>query len=158
RRIRSSAGKSPRSGVITRTPAIDSGGRANRVAYASFPRKYRPLRKENTSPIGMPDGERSLDAAGNRERGLSTWHARTPPHQAGERGRTRNGEAWPARKKSASRAPRRNENASLDVALTLPVSANQHRRARAKRSGPERPPSHTTLPAHRERRPAPAAR
>ena len=70
----------PRSVVITSTPA-----RPNARAYASLPRKYKPLRKLNTSPIATPSGSRSARASGNSACALRINFARSPSQRAGER-------------------------------------------------------------------------
>src|SRR5262245_1909572 len=61
-----------------------SGGRANRRAYVSLPRKYRPLMKEKNSPSDAPSGDRSAAASANDAFGESACFARRPLQLAGE--------------------------------------------------------------------------
>src|SRR5881628_1155784 len=89
-----SAGRRPAFGVITRTPPettghSGSGGRANRRAYASLPRKYKPLTKLKTSPSGAPASSRSCCASGKPAVGETTIRARTPLQLAGDSRKTR---------------------------------------------------------------------
>ena len=63
----------------------------NARAYASFPRKYRPLRKLNASPSSTPGGSRNAFASGNSAFGLRISFARSPSQRAGERRKTRAG-------------------------------------------------------------------
>ena len=74
-----SAARRPAFGVITEHTAGDtgsagSGGRANRRAYASLPRKYRPLTKLKTSPSGAPSPALQLP----RERERARWRHHHP--------------------------------------------------------------------------------
>src|SRR3954470_4803445 len=79
-----SLGTSPRSVVMTRAPGTSAVARPKAFAYASFPRKYRPLRKLNTSPSGAPLVA-SRRASANSAFGLSRTFARRPSQRAGER-------------------------------------------------------------------------
>src|SRR5688572_1936316 len=94
-----SADRNPAFGVITSTPlpatgSDGSGGLANRRAYASLPRKYRPLTKLNTSPSEVPSTERSCRARANCATGDITIRARTPLQLAGDRRNTRPRSTW----------------------------------------------------------------
>ena len=82
--------RSPAFGVMTNTPAPEtgdsgSGGCLNAVEYASLPRKYKPLRKLNTSPSGAPCLVRSRAAKSNVARSDITMRARLPPQLAGDK-------------------------------------------------------------------------
>src|SRR5712692_8143186 len=86
--------RNPAFGVITCTPAptmglVGWGGCANRRAYVSLPRKYRPLMNVNRSPSGAPFRDRSAAATGKVAPGESTCFARRPPQLAGESRKTR---------------------------------------------------------------------
>ena len=61
--------------------------RPKAFAYASFPRKYKPLKKLNTSPSGAPSLD-SRRASSKSAFGLSNTFARRPSHRAGERRKT----------------------------------------------------------------------
>ena len=64
--IRTEGIRSPRFGVITNTPdSSPAGGRANASAYANLPRKYRPDRNVNISPMDTPEAECRARATGN---------------------------------------------------------------------------------------------
>src|SRR5580704_2573722 len=73
----------PPDAVITRMPETPAGGLANRVAYASLPRKYRPLTKLNTSPKVACDAF-SLWFSSDFEVSRSNDLPRTPDKFAGE--------------------------------------------------------------------------
>src|SRR5262245_12201516 len=103
-----SAARSPVLVVMTRTPpaatgSVGSGGRANRRAYASFPRKYRPLTKLNTSPSGAPAVLCSCRARSKLAFGDSIICARMPPQLAGDRRNTRDGGADGLRRRNVVR-------------------------------------------------------
>src|SRR5258706_5559829 len=68
---------------------LSGSGRANRRAYVSLPRKYRPLMKLNRSPSGAPSADRSLAASANEAFGDITCLARVPPQLAGDSRNTR---------------------------------------------------------------------
>src|SRR5438874_8800461 len=71
----------------------NSGGAANRSAYVSLPRKYRPLTNMNTSPIISPRRDRSSSATGHCAFGDMTIFARGPPQLAGDNKKMRDGGA-----------------------------------------------------------------
>jgi len=73
----------PPDAVITRMPEIPAGGLANRVAYASLPRKYRPLTKLNTSP-SVACEDLSLWLSSDFDESRSNSFPRTPDRFAGE--------------------------------------------------------------------------
>ena len=86
RRMIVSAGTSPRSVVMMYVETAPLGRLPNAVAYVSLPRKYRPLMKLNTSPIGAPGPSgRRRTAISNVAFGLSSIFARRPSHRAGDR-------------------------------------------------------------------------
>jgi hypothetical protein len=73
----------PPEAVITRTPETPAGGLENRVAYASLPRKYRPLTKLNTSP-SVAWEDLSLWLSSDLDVSRSNDFPRTPDRFAGE--------------------------------------------------------------------------
>src|SRR5262245_3118545 len=78
----------PRSVVMTNTAGASSARRPNARAYASFPRKYNPLRKLNVSPIGAPSSEWTSVARSKLASGFSSTFARRPSQRAGESRKT----------------------------------------------------------------------
>src|SRR3954467_3654087 len=85
--------RSPRLGVITNTPEFSPcGGRANASAYANLPRKYRPDRNVNISPMDAPAAECRARATGNIVAGLNRRCERLPSRRAGDSRKMRGGE------------------------------------------------------------------
>ena len=74
--------------VMTNDPDRSAGGREKAPAYASFPRKYRPLIKLNNSPNGAPPSRRR-HANSDWPFAFRTYPARTPARLAGERRKIR---------------------------------------------------------------------
>src|SRR5262245_12184641 len=106
--IRVSAARSPAFGVITSTPPAitgspGSGGQANRLAYASLPRKYRPLTKLKTSPSAAPLRLRRARATANCAFGDNTSCARRPEQFAGDKRKMR-GECFGRRRAIVTRS------------------------------------------------------
>src|SRR6202035_1829845 len=74
----------PAIAVITNAPDALSGGTENARAYASLPRKYRPLRELNRSPSVTPV-RRSRDAKSDSALGPRRYAARVPERLPGGR-------------------------------------------------------------------------
>src|SRR5688572_7406003 len=100
--MRRSGETSPRSGVMTSTDGTFCGGCANARAYASLPRKYKPLRKLNASPTEMPP-LRSATASGNAALSLKRICARRPKVLAGDNRNIRRIQFFVARELGRSR-------------------------------------------------------
>src|SRR3979490_1051791 len=81
-------GSNPPAGVMMRMVAVSEAELANFFAYASFPRKYRPLMKLKISPRGAPVSRRRW-ASSNCECGEKSCLARTPEALAGDKRKTR---------------------------------------------------------------------
>jgi hypothetical protein len=75
--------------VMTYAGRDPGGGWAKCREYASFPRKYSPLRKLNISPIGAARDSLSRQASSKRARSLKSNAARFPPQNAGDRRKIR---------------------------------------------------------------------
>jgi hypothetical protein len=79
-----SAAIKPRPAVMTKIPSLWTGGRTNFRAYVIFPRKYRPLKKLNTSASVAPCAVRSDTASSKAARSLKRICARRPEQLAGD--------------------------------------------------------------------------
>src|SRR5215472_6071736 len=113
-----------------------SGGTANRIAYVSLPRKYRPLMNAKTSPSSAPFRDRSAHASSNCAFGERTCFARVPEQFAGDRRNTRGSSDSPAKEYAADREARAHRREQHQAALLQP--ARTHRvveRERNRRGG-----------------------
>ena len=113
---------SPAVGVMTCTPPpttgwSGSGGRANRRAYASLPRKYSPLTKENTSPSAAPSRRPEL----RRERRTRIAATGSAPRAVRRSGRATAGRSRllesPAQQHRANREPGANRREQHETPL-----------------------------------------
>src|SRR5262245_31866258 len=122
------------------TPWPGSGGRANRRAYVSLPRKYRPLMKEKNSPSDAPSGDRSAAASANDAFGESACFARRPLQLAGESRNTRDTSETPPQEHGADGEARTHGRQEHQVPFLEPAAAHgviQRKRNRGGRGIPE---------------------
>ena len=118
-----------------------SGGRANRLAYASLPRKYRPLTKLKTSPSVAPLRLRRSRATANCAFGDSMSCARRPEQLAGDKRKMR-GECFGRRRAIVTRGtggwPRPSTQQSRNgiAAITTTASVNTATNSQSPAAGP----------------------